>query len=243
MGFFDFISNMSLYCGNPKSVTRLNMRYSYLIAPIADELVDAKVLDIAAHDGRWSYALASAGARKVHGVEARPELVAAFSDYPDSEFKKRINLEVGDLYDVLDRLVLKEERYDVVALFGIFYHVMDHFRILKQIQKLRPKLVIIDSEFMTNPNPYIQLIKERTDNCLNAVAQIEGQEFAIKGVPSSAAMEQMAKALGFSTIWLPWEALPVEDRIGVSDYFRKGNMLRRTCILVRSDSEVSHAEP
>jgi hypothetical protein len=233
MGFFDFLADLPLYQGRGNVVNRFNRRYRYLIAPIAEELVGAKVLDIAAHDGRWSYALAAAGAREVHGVEARPELVAAFSDFPESDFKNKVHMEVGDLFDVLDRLVREKEQYDVVALYGIFYHVMDHFRILKQIQKLGPKLIIVDSEFMMRSRPFIRLVTERTDNPLNAVAQIEGQDAAITGVPSYGAMEQMATALGYSTIWLPWEDLPSAQRSGVKDYFRKGKKMRRTCLLVK----------
>lgn len=144
----------------------------------------ARVFDIASHDGRWAYAFAGAGAREVVGVEARQELIDLFEQYPDPELRSRVELRCNDLFKELESEVEKGETYDVVGVFGIFYHIMDHFRLLKLVQALKPKVIIVDSEFMDKNWPMFQMQRENTGNILNAAAQIEGQETAIVGYPS-----------------------------------------------------------
>lgn len=228
-GFFDFLRADPNY--SMTDLSRMNCRHDMIIAPFKAELHDARVLDLAAHDGRWSYALAGAGARSVLGVEARQMLIDRYDSFPAAPFKDRVQFHTGDLFDTLDQMIATQERFDVVALFGILYHVMDHFRLLRQVTALRPDLVIIDSEFISSANPMIQLVRERTDNPLNAIPQHAGQETAIVGIPSTVAVERIAEALNYRCDWLDWDALPPEKRRGVRDYFRAEKKRRRSCVL------------
>lgn len=212
-------------------VARMNLRYHMMVKPFAAELKDARVLDLAAHDGRWSYALAAAGARDVIGVEARAETIEGFAQFPDEKIKERVQLHAGDIDTEMDKMIAAKSRFDVVACFGIFYHIMDHYGLLARIAQLRPKLVIIDGEFINANNAIIQLIREDTDGVLNAIARIPGQTKTLVGVPSMVATEQMAEALGYACEWLDWEALPGNMRKGAQDYFREGRKCRRTCAL------------
>src|SRR6056297_427491 len=88
-GFFDFLKTLPPYDDNANTVYRLEQRRRLIIEPFAPQIEGARVLDIAAHDGRWSYALAHAGAAEVVGVEARAELVARFDAFPETAFKPR----------------------------------------------------------------------------------------------------------------------------------------------------------
>ncbi|SDW86784.1 class I SAM-dependent methyltransferase [Roseicitreum antarcticum] len=229
MAFFNFLSGREHY--DDRAVARMNRRHDFLVTPYAADLQGARVLDIAAHDGRWSYALAGAGATSVHGVEARAETVAQFDDFPDTPFKANVSLTTEDLFDHLDRLVASGATYDVVALYGIMYHVMDHFRILRQVRALQPRLVIIDGEFVRTENPFIHVAYEKTDKSLNAAPQVDGQTTAIVGTPSVGALNRMAQALGFDVAWSPWLTLPDDQRRGVWDYFRNETIRRMTCSL------------
>lgn len=229
MGFFDFLDDLEFYQHHDKAAMRMNKRHKFLIEPFLEDIRGARVLDLASHDGRWPYAFAGAGARKVVGVEARAELVEQFRHYPNADLRRVVDLHVGDLYSFIDGEIEKGKKYDVVGVFGILYHLMDHFRLFQQLRQLKPKLVIVDSEFMLRPGPVIQLIRERTDNILNAAEQYEGQEVAVKGVPSFVAMEVMADCLNYDIEWLDWDML--EDRVAVMDYFRPENMRRGTCAL------------
>lgn len=231
MGFFDFLEGMAGYEDGPQPIARLNKRHARIVAPFAPEIAGARVLDLAAHDGRWSYALAAAGAAQVVGVEGRQNLIDRFAAYPDATLRAKVDLRRNDIFAEMEADAARGARYDVVAVFGILYHVMDHFRLFQLIRRLSPRLVIVDSEFMTRPAPMIQLVRERTDNVLNAIPQVEGQEIAIKGVPSYAAMEAIAEALGYGVTWIDWQDLPEGSRMGVRDYFRTTNMCRASCVL------------
>ena len=231
MGFFDFIDTIEGYDKDDRPVPRMNARHAMIVMPFVDEITGARVLDLAAHDGRWSYALAGAGAAHVVGVEARPELIARFPTFPDPELRARVELRCNDLYDEVDAEIERGTTYDVIAVYGILYHLMDHFRLFQALRKLKPKLVIVDSEFMRRNNPMIQLVRERTDNVLNAAPQIEGQEVAVKGVPSFRAMEVIAEALNYRIDWIDWDAVPEDRRTGVRDYYRTTEMRRATCAL------------
>ena len=57
------------------SLDRLNARYTGLIQHNRELLDGASVLDLASHDGRWSFAAIKAGASYVLGIEHKPRLV------------------------------------------------------------------------------------------------------------------------------------------------------------------------
>jgi hypothetical protein len=231
--FFDFLADNPRYAGRRPSINRLNQRHGFLIDAYADELAGARVLDLAAHDGRWSYALASAGAREVVGVEVRPELSAEFATYPESEAKSRVRFIQGDVYEELPRLADAGETFDVVAIFGLYYHVMNHYGLLTLVHRLQPRLVIIDSEFALAPEPVIRLAEEPVSSHLNTIGYTEEQEFAPIGVPSFSAMELMAGSLGYTTEWADWDSLPPARRVGLKSYYRRPPRWKRraTCAL------------
>ncbi|QFT79855.1 tRNA (mo5U34)-methyltransferase [Roseovarius sp. THAF27] len=230
-GLFDFLTELPPYDDNETTIYRLNQRHKLIIDPFGPQIEGARVLDIAAHDGRWSYALAAAGAAEVVGVEARPELVARFDAFPETDFKPRVSLTCGDLFDDLEARGAAGERFDVVALYGIFYHVMDHFRLLSLIRALEPGLVMIDSEFIVQDNAMIQVLKEDVSNPLNAVTEVEGRSHTVVGVPSRRATEFMAEALNLDCVWIDHDLILGEDRRGMHDYFRDGRKVRHVCAL------------
>jgi len=235
VGFFDFLTSMDFYLGNNDIALRMNARHRFLIQPFAEEIKGARVFDIASHDGRWAYAFAAAGARQVVGVEGRSSLIAEFENYPNPELCSRVDLRCNDLFKELENEIRKGETYDVVSVFGIFYHIMDHFYLLKLIRKLQPKLIIVDGEFMDLGYPMIQMQRERTVNILNAMPEYEGQEFTMVGYPSFSALETMAGALGYDTVWLDWDSVPEDQRKGIQDYYRDTGKRRGTCALVEQE--------
>lgn len=233
VGFFDFLGTNERYAGRDLNLNRLNRRHEFLVAPYADDLSGAKVLDLASHDGRWSYALSAAGAREVVGVEARADQMEQYAAYPDGEVKDRVRFVHGDVYEVLPDLIARGETFDVVAIFGLYYHVMNHYDLLKLVRRLQPGLVVIDSEFSLSARPVIRLATEATDSHLNSVAHQEGQVVAPVGIPSRSAMELMATSLGYAVEWADWETVPTAQRGGLKAYYRDGRAWKRrgTCAL------------
>ena len=169
--------------------------------------------------------------REVVGVEARQELVNRFAEFPSTAFKDRVTLVCNDLFAEIEARIAAGEQFDVVALYGIFYHVMDHFRLLSLVRRLRPALVVIDSEFIQIDNAMVQVLKEEVTNPLNAIGEIEGVAHTVVGVPSRRATEFMAEALGYEVTWIDHGLILGDDRRGMKDYFRDGRKARHTCAL------------
>ena len=230
-GLFDFLTDIPPYSENDRTVDRLNARHRMIIDPFEPQIAGARVLDIACHDGRWSYALAAAGAREVVGLEIRQELLDRFALFPDTTFKQNVTLKQADLFDGLEALIADGEAFDVVALYGIFYHVMDHFRLLSLVRRLGPELIIIDSEFIKVDNAMVQVLKEEISNPLNATSDIEGVVQTVVGVPSHRATEFMAAALNYEVTWMDQALILGDDHKGMHDYFRDGRKVRGTCAL------------
>src|SRR6056297_1434036 len=151
MGFFDFVSDLDAYVDSPKAALRLNKRRAVLVAPHAEEIAGARVLDLGAHDGRWAYAFAGAGAAHVVGIEGRAETASGLANYPDPDLRARIEMRIGDIHEEIDKAVAAGERYDVVAVFGVLYHLMDHLRLFTGLRRLGPKLILVDGEFLQRP--------------------------------------------------------------------------------------------
>ncbi|MEM6660657.1 MAG: class I SAM-dependent methyltransferase [Pseudomonadota bacterium] len=231
MALFDLVKKMPLYAGKTRDADRLNNRHKLIIDPFKWDLRGARILDLASHDGRWPYAFAKAGAREVIGIEGRPELIADFQNYPKDEAHARINLIQGDINTEVARMVDAGERFDVVGVLGIFYHITTHYQLLSEIRALQPKLILIDSEFMNSQDTIIRLINEDSRKHMNSLPAYDGQDMVVKGVPSRGAMEMMAESLGYKVEWLDWEKLPKKDRVGVADYYRPGPKTRATCAL------------
>lgn len=233
-GLFDFLKSLAPYEDNANTVHRLEQRHRLIVDPFQPQIEGARVLDLAAHDGRWSYALAHAGAAEVVGVEARQELIDRFAQFPQDVFRDRITLVRNDLFAEIEARAAAGEQFDVVALYGIFYHIMDHFRLLSLLRRLRPELIIIDSEFIKTDNAMVQVLKEEVGNPLNAVTEVPGITHTVVGVPSRRATQFMAEALGMELSWVDHALILGDDRRGMKDYFRDGRKARFTCALVPS---------
>jgi 2-polyprenyl-3-methyl-5-hydroxy-6-metoxy-1,4-benzoquinol methylase len=228
---FEFLRGIPPYTEDKKSIERLNNRHRLLIDPFQPWIKGARVLDLACHDGRWSYALAAAGADEVLGIEARHELIDRFEHFPDAPFKSRVKLHCEDMFAALEDMAARGERFNVVTLFGIFYHIMDHYRLLNLIRRLKPKIIIIDSELIMVDNALIQVLTETTDNPLNAAPEHDHQTRIAVGVPSHRAVEFMAETLDYEVSWLQSGLLLGDECEGMHDYFRPGRKQRGVCVL------------
>ncbi|MEM1364042.1 MAG: class I SAM-dependent methyltransferase [Pseudomonadota bacterium] len=219
------------YGEKPNTIHRLAQRHRLIIEPFADQISGARVLDIAAHDGRWSYALAHAGATEVIGVEARQELIDRFAHFPNTDFKSRVTLLCNDLYKEVESRIAAAETFDVIAVYGIFYHIMDHFRLLSLLAQLKPTLIVIDSEFIKADNAIVQVLKEDVSNPLNAVSDVDGVTHTVVGIPSKRTMRFMADALHMDLTWIDHDLILGDDRTGMKDYYRDGRKARFACAL------------
>jgi len=143
------------------SKARLNLRYEAIIDANRDILAGARVLDLACNDGRWSFAALQAGASRVVGIEARPELCEQASQTmkhyrvdPDT-----YRFECGDIYEQLRDAALD---VDVVLCLGYLYHTYRDTELLHHLRRLSPEYLIIDTHVIPGETkPLLQVKSER----------------------------------------------------------------------------------
>ncbi len=82
---------------------RLNMRHQMMIEENREILDGARVIDIASHDGRWSFAALEANAAHVTGIEGRKDLVehAIETFTAKGVARDKFDFVVGDAHNVL----------------------------------------------------------------------------------------------------------------------------------------------
>ena len=123
---------------------RLNERYEAMIASNRDIFDGARVLDLASHDGRYSFAALKAGAAHVTAVEVRQSLVdqgrETFAFYgQDPETYRFV---CGDVFEVLAR---EKFDVDVVLCLGYLYHTFRYTELLYRLHHLAPRHLIVDT--------------------------------------------------------------------------------------------------
>ena len=103
MGFFDSYSQFFETSDTLPFPNRLNHRYNALIGRHKNVIEGAAILDLASHDGRWSFAALKTGARKIVGLEGQPVLVAeaekTFEAYGVD--RSQYELVYGDLFETV----------------------------------------------------------------------------------------------------------------------------------------------
>jgi hypothetical protein len=228
-GVFDFLPSIDKSY-DAAAVKRMGLRHRFIIDAFRSDIEGADVLDLASHDGRWCHAFAEAGAKSVVGIEGRPALVQRFAKFPQTPNTPKIDLYCGDLFDFIERQIREGRTYDIVGVLGIFYHITEHYRLLRLIQQLQPKLLLIDSLFATGPGSFVNVYFEDPDKTVNATASVEKGQVAV-GVPSRPALEGMAKCLDYAVEWVSWDPVPGDQRGPVTDYYRQGELRRFTCAL------------
>jgi Methyltransferase domain len=234
MGFFDFLPSSAGDAGREATLNRLEQRRRFIVEPYVEELRGARVLDLASNDGRWSYALAAAGASEVVGIEARRELIEQFGQFPENEHKSKVSFIAGDFFEEIPRLIAAGEQFDVIAIYGVFYRIMNHYQLLTLVRQLEPRLVVIDSKFTLQKDSVITLRLEDLEQSRNTIAHADGQVRVPIGIVSRRALNLMARSLGYTVEWSDWATLPAGERQRLGDYFpdpNKAMMVRDTCAL------------
>lgn len=219
MGFFDQYPRFYTTSQTSPFPHRLNGRHAAIITKNADLLSGKRVLDIASHDGRWSFAALQAGAAHITGIEPRQELIdnahETFNHYGVSP--DRYEFRCGDVFDLIGDI-----QVDVVLCLGFYYHTIRHAELLDRIDRTGARMVVIDTEvtpkqdspaigtsedprFVFN-NPYVvQLIRDPVENQQMACGDsMTRGGYTLVGRPSRAAVEFMSNHFGYSCNLYDW---------------------------------------
>ncbi len=201
---------------------RLNARYVALIHENRRLIAGARVLDLASHDGRFSFAALRAGAARVVGIEHDPRLVRAAGEHLAhyGAPRDRYDFVAGDLFEC----IRASEPCDVVFVFGILYHVNDHMRLLTELADLDARTMIFDTNVSTLPGAVIELRAPIAGAPPPPGSQIEGW-------PTRAALEAMWSSFGWRYEFYDWRASGLAGDPKLDDY--AGG--RRVTAVVTSD--------
>jgi hypothetical protein len=223
--FFDEHPEFLETSSTAATVMRLNLRHAAIIEENRKVLRGARVLDIASHDGRWSFAALQAGAASVTGVEGREYLVAHANETFAAKGvdPSRYNFIAGDAHDVLTEGV---GQYDVVMCLGFLYHTLRYVELFSGIRATGARYVIIDTRVTPTKNAIISVFSnpvERESMAVEDRFSYGGK--ALVGRPSMAALQEMLDVYGYEIAsQTDWSRVlgKVSRSEGVAQKYREG---------------------
>jgi hypothetical protein len=207
--FFDQFPRFVETSATGHVLERLNARYTALLHENRALIDGSRVLDLASHDGRFSFAALKTGATHVVGIEAEPTFVETAKanmdlyDVPSDSY----DFVVGDMFEEIEM----QEPCDVVFCFGILYHINDHMTLLTRIAETDPKTVIIDTNVARLDAALIELRNPMTGVPPNPGGQLEGY-------PSRSALDVMMSSFGWTYEYFDWEESDLSEREQMHDY-------------------------
>jgi 16S rRNA G966 N2-methylase RsmD len=217
-GFFDDYPDFYETSQTTPFRNRLNRRYDAIIAANQAQIHGQRLLDIASHDGRWSFAALKSGAAHVLGIEGRPELV----ENANANMRRygiephRYRFVVGDIHEHIAKL--EPNSIDTVLCLGFFYHTPHHCYLLSQIKRLNPHWLILDTVVTLKKQRVIAISTENSESERNAIATVPNRRKALVGWPSRPAVEFMLDAMGFAFTSFDWPHANIASWQHIEDY-------------------------
>lgn len=222
MGFFDQFPRFYRTSQTSPFPDRLNARYQAIIQRCTAQLSGKRVLDIASHDGRWTFAALKAGAAHVIGIEPRQELIdnarITFCGYGIQDGTHE--LRTCGVMEAIDGILV-----DTVLCLGFYYHTRHHVDLLDKIERTGANFVVIDTEIVPGNeelplamdngdvrqvfnNPYsLQLLRDEVGDqqmAFNDSATRNGYTLVMR--PSRPAIHGLARHFGFRVEEYDWPA-------------------------------------
>ena len=176
---------------------RMNERYEAMFVGNRDILEGARVLDLASHDGRYSFAALKSGAAHVTGLEVRQSLVdraqEAFAYYDQDPDTYRFVC--GDIFEVLAR---EKFDVDVVLCFGFLYHTYRHTELMYRLHNLASRHLIIDTMVTRASEPTLAMIREEdVEDDRSAARDAYSVDRVLVLRPSVRALAKLLRTYGF----------------------------------------------
>lgn len=200
---------------------RLNLRHQAIFEENKEVFSGARVLDVASHDGRWSFAALKSGASHVTGIEARAESVdpglRVFKEYGTDP--STYDFIVGDIFDELTAPAFE---VDVVMCLGFLYHTYRHTELFAKIRQLNPKYVIVDTTVDQHPEAILRLRRDNPEMPGQAAVDPYGHAGrTMVARPSAEAVRMLLDCYDFpvehETDWAAMGAANPKVR-GINDY-------------------------
>jgi len=224
-GFFDEHPRFVETSQTGPWLERLNARYLALIHANREIIRGASVLDLASHDGRFTFAALDAGARRVVGIEHKAELIR--TSYENMAHcgapRDAYDFVEGDIFDHITEV----ERCDVVFCFGLLYHINDHMLLFSKIAEIEPRFLIIDTKLSKMDGAVVEIRSPLGGSPPTRGSQVEGH-------PTKAALEAMLWSFGWTFEYFDWRGSGMTELEHMNDY-RAGS---RVSLVVECNEEV-----
>ena len=123
--------------------TREAMLLQVLRAQLGEDWTHTRCLDLACHEGYFSFNLARHQCQEVLGIDARPEHIASADLLRRAFGLSNVRFQVGDIQK-LDPASLGQ--FDVTLLFGILYHLENPIGVLRLCQALTKHVCLIETQ-------------------------------------------------------------------------------------------------
>jgi Methyltransferase domain len=197
VGFFSNYPRFGETSTVASNIARLNFRYEHVIAQNRHLIEGRRVLDLASHDGRFSFAaLKGAGAKHVTGIEARGNLVKhsreTFAHYGMNE--SSYSFIEGDIFEEIGKI--EPGSIDTVLVLGFLYHTARHYELASAISKIGATALVIDSNVIANdPRPIIQLKWEGTES--DAQIWDASRKQVLSSKPTATAIQMFFEEFGY----------------------------------------------
>lgn len=207
-------------------VNRLNERYNHIIVPNIGYIAGKRILDLGAYDGRWTWACLESGAAFVTAIEARATSVASGrQSIPqlEQDFLGCYEFLIGDVFQLLP--IMRPFQFDTILCLGLFYHVLNHERLIGMMARLKPEAIILDSGLLDTDEMIIRLAHEPTSHRMMGIGP---SEQTLVGMPSRGALAAIARLHRLQVDYVPWIAEAISDHNEIEDYM---NRERFTCVL------------
>jgi len=178
---------------------RLNARYKCFMEYRPDLIQNKTILDIASHDGRWSFAALHNQAKYVVGIDANQQSVNR-----GREIFAANNIDTNRyslIHEDINYYLLSPSgiRFDTVFLLGFFYHIHNHCSLLKQILRLYPKHIILDTNIVNDEQPVIAYRNIDIYAGSNQFGYKDGS-VSLEGVPSRAYLYTLFSYLNLNKV-------------------------------------------
>lgn len=165
----------------------------------------ADVLDLGCNEGYFLFEMLKRGARSGLGLEGRAENIEKARFIEETLGIKRCELREADVLNV----DLGTERYDIVLLLGLIYHVEDPIGLLRRAAKATRRFLFLETQLCKSGQPikfgwgvpdvyhdadaYLVLHEERDDNPLASMG-------GLSMIPNLNAVTTMMRQCGFRDI-------------------------------------------
>lgn len=218
MGFFDQFPRFYQTSQTSPFPDRLNARHVAIVERNTANLTGKRVLDIASHDGRWTFAALHAGAAHVIGIEPRQDLIdnarETFAHYGVADGTHEFW--ASGVMDVMGGFAV-----DTVLCLGFYYHTRHQIDLLDKIERTGCNFVVIDTEITPDNsgvadgearqvfnNPFgFDLIRDEVGNQqMAAMDSATRNGYTIVARPSRAAIRMVAEHFGFAVAEFDWPA-------------------------------------